>query len=142
MGKREKKKTAVCVSVVFIPPPSRSLSISRLWGAFEWVSVRVHVSEKRGRQSKGVSLGLLLDSVLFMLKLGTRKKSERRLILFLSISKCRGACREVKELERGEQSAQKVRKLLSSPVTGVLGFYLLKLFFCHWIVWISDPSIV
>lgn len=138
MSGQEGKKTAVCVSVVFIPPPSRSLSISRLWGAFERVSVCVYVPEKRGRQSKGVSLGLLLDSVLLMLKLGTRKKSERRLILFLSISKCRGACREVKELERGEQSAQKVRKLLSSPVTAVLGFYLLKLFFCHWILWIPQ----
>lgn len=58
-----------------------------------------------------------------------KEKSERRLILFLSISKCRGACREVKELERGEQSAQKVRKLPSSCGTGVLGFDRLKLFF-------------
>lgn len=71
-----------------------------------------------------------------------KKKSEWRLIIFLSISKCRGACREVKELERGEQSAQKVRKLPSSPVTGVLGSYPLKLFFCHWILWISNSSIV
>lgn len=43
--------------------------------------------------------------------------------------------REVKELERGEKSAQKVRKL-SSSITGVLEFYLLKLFFlsrnCLW----------
>lgn len=31
VGKRG-GKTAVCVSVVFIPPPSRSLLISRLWG--------------------------------------------------------------------------------------------------------------
>lgn len=73
VGKR-KKNCSVCVSVVFIPPPSRSLSISRLWGAFEWVSVRVYVPEKRGRQNKGVSLGLLLDSILFIVKLGTRKK--------------------------------------------------------------------
>lgn len=73
VGKR-KKKTAVCVSVVFSPPPSRSLSISRLWGAFEWVSVGVYVAEKRGRQSKGVSLGLWVDSILFLLQPGTRKK--------------------------------------------------------------------
>lgn len=119
----------VWVSVVFIPPPSRSLSISRLWGAFEWVSVGVCVAEKRGRQSKGVSLGLLVDAVLFILKTWNKKKSERRLILFFSISKCRGACREVKELEKGEQSAQKVRKLPSSRGTGALGFYRLKLFF-------------
>lgn len=71
---QEAKNCSVCVSVVFFPPPRRSLSISRLWGAFEWVSVHVYVAEKRGRQSKGVSSGLLLDSILFILKLGTRQK--------------------------------------------------------------------
>lgn len=71
----------------------------------------------------------LQGSRLFILKLGTRGgESERRLILFLSISKCLGACGEVKQLERGERRARKVRRLPSSPVTGTLGFYLMKLF--------------
>lgn len=68
----------------------------------------------------------MLDSTLFNWEQGGAK-SERRLILFLSISKCLGACGEVKELEREERPARKVRRLPSSPVTGMLGFCLMKL---------------
>lgn len=135
---QEEKKTAVCVSVVFIPPLSRSLSISRLWGAFEWVSVCVYVAEKRGRQRKGVSLGLLLDSILLLLKLGTRKKWEETdsFSLYLKVS---WSLQRSERAWEGRTICTKGKEAAVFSCHWHAGILSIEVIFCHWILWISDP---
>lgn len=117
----EKKLQCVSVCVVFITPLSRSLSIWVLqsWGAFEWVSVCVYVAEFTEDRVK-----VCLQGYFRLIHSETGKESKRRLIIFLSISKCLGACGEGEELSVQERATSTKGKQLHSPfTTGMLRFF-------------------
>lgn len=92
------------------------------------MSVCAYVAEFTGGQGKGVSRGLHSTPDLFILKLEIRE-SERRLIIFLSISKCVGASGEGGELGDKRRATCTEGKRLYSPTISLLFLFSFFFFF-------------
>lgn len=105
------------------------------------VSVCVYVEEFTGGQSKGVSRAVLRLLTYSFWKLEIRE-SKKKLILFLSISKCLGAWGEGEELRVQERATcTKGKQLHYTPTIGTVGFTLLKFFLCALPVYVCPLSV-